>query len=47
MLAESLFDLFLRHRDQLANVGGGGLPEVDHDIRVNVGDLRIAVTEAF
>src|SRR5437899_650521 len=43
---EVLIELLAHFRpsriDQLTHVGGGGVAEVDHDVGVHVGDLRIA-----
>src|SRR4030081_1096056 len=45
MVAKPLLHLVLSNRDQLANVLSGGLPQVDHDIRVNVRNLGVALAE--
>src|SRR5438128_1651809 len=37
-----LFYGFLRDADQLADIGGRCAAEVDHDVRVDMGDLRAA-----
>src|SRR5581483_6012610 len=47
MHATPLFDPLLRDRDELANVARRGAAEVDHDVRVDVRDLRVAVTKPF
>jgi len=45
--AELLFDSVLSDRDELAYVPGGRASEIHHDIGMNVGDLRIAVSESL
>ena len=47
MVAKSLLHLLLGNRDQLANVFSGGLSQIDHDVRVNVRNLRVTVAETL
>src|ERR1700716_1215966 len=47
VVAKSLLHLLLGKRDQLANIFRGGLSQIDHDVRVNVGNLCIAVAETL
>ena len=47
VVAKSLLHFVLGNRDQLANVFRRGLSQIDHDVRVNVRDLRVAVAETF
>ena len=42
MLAEPIGDALLRMRDQCTHVTRGGVPEIHHDVGVNVRDLRVA-----
>ena len=47
MVAKSLLHLLLGKRDQLANIFCGRLSEIDHDVRVNVRNLRITLAETL
>jgi len=47
MVTKSLLHLVLGNRDQLANIFRGGLPKIDHDIRVNVRNLCVTVAESL
>jgi len=47
IVAKSLLHLLLGERDQLSNIFRGGVSEIDHDVRVNMRNLGITVTEAF
>src|ERR1700730_15551037 len=47
VVAKPLLHLLLGERDQLANIFRGGVSEIDHDIRVNMRNLCITVTETL
>jgi len=46
-VAKPLLDLLLGNRDQLTNVFRGGVSQIDHDVRMNVRDLRVAVAKTL
>src|SRR5437868_477836 len=46
-LTELLLDRALGVGDKGTDIGGGGVAEVDHDVGVDVGDLRVADAEAL
>ncbi len=47
MVTESLLHFVLGNRDQLANVFRRCVSQIDHDVRVNVRDLRVAMAETL
>lgn len=47
MVAKSLLYLLLGDGDELANVFRGGPSQIDHDVGVNVRDLRVTVAETL
>src|ERR1044072_5200336 len=47
LVAELLFHAPLRCRDQLANIGCGGMTPVDHDVGVHGGNLGVTDPKPF
>src|SRR5689334_11310477 len=47
MLSKLLLHFRLSDGDQFPHIFGGGVPEVHHNVRVNVGDLGVAVAKSF